>query len=63
MAGMASVGRRMVELIAVIAFTQQTAFQDRFGQFLDEQRDAVGACQDFIDDGFRESLACWSHVE
>ena len=50
-------GQRTIEHVPFPLLAQQTTFQHAFGQFLDEQRHAVGAIDDLLDDLFGQSLA------
>ena len=49
--------QRAVEHIVVRLLAQQVALQDTLGQFLDEQRHAVRAIDDLVDDVSRQCLA------
>ena len=44
------------ELVAIAGVRQQARFQHGLGQLLDEQRDAVGAHHDLLDDIGRQRL-------
>jgi hypothetical protein len=46
-----------IEHVAIRLLVQQTALQHALGQFLDEQRHAVGAIDDLGDDLIGQSLA------
>ena len=48
---------RTVELVSIVAFTQQTAFQYGFRQLFDEKRNAVRAPDDLSKDRVGEGLA------
>ena len=57
MVGIAHDGQRAVKHVAIVPLLQQSAFEQRLGQFFNEERHAIGADEQFIDDCVRQRFA------
>ena len=55
-AGIASAGAADAQLIAVAAIDEDVGFENRLGEFLDEEGDPVGARDDLVEQVRRHQL-------